>query len=148
MFSDLDASTILGIVAGPVRAWPVPRPRRWLVRLQLVAMDMSAEYRAAVRTPLPRAEITVDHFRFVARVSQMITYARRRQGRFLHGRRGSNSNPAYRHRRLLTCNQETSPRSPVPARPKSSKPVNAERTLTPYRRADSTARRNTDVVSA
>ena len=88
------------------RRWLAERPRWWRARVQLVAIDMSAEFRAAVRFALPRAVITVDHFHVVARANQMITEVRRRRSQTLHGRRGRNSDPAYRYRKLLTCNQE------------------------------------------
>lgn len=110
VFTDLDTGTILDIVDGrrgtAVRAWLAERPRWWRARVQLVAIDMSAEFRAAVRAGLPRAVITVDHFHVVARANQMITDVRRRRSQTLHGRRGRNSDPAYRYRKLLTCNQE------------------------------------------
>lgn len=65
VFTDLDTGTILDIVDGrrgaTVRRWLAERPRWWRARVQLVAIDMSAEFRAAVRFALPRAVITVDH---------------------------------------------------------------------------------------
>lgn len=108
--TNLDTGTILDIVDGrcgvAVRRWLAERPRWWRARVQLVAIDMSAQFRAAVRTALPKAMITVDHCHGVARANQMITEVRRRRSQTLHGRRGRNSDPAYRYRKLLTCNQE------------------------------------------
>lgn len=89
-----------------MRRWLAARPRWWRAKVELVAIDMSAELRAAVRTSLPRAVITVDHCHVVARANQMITDVPRRRSQTLHGRRDRNSDPAYRYRKLLTCNQE------------------------------------------
>ncbi len=69
-------------------------------------MDMSSEFRRAVRSALPKALITVDHWHVVARANQMITDIRRRRSHDLHGRRGTASDPAWKYRKLLTCNQE------------------------------------------
>jgi transposase len=109
MFTDLDTGTILHIVdgrRGQVCDWIRGRPRwRWN-RVQLVAMDMSTESRRAVCTALPKAAITVDHWHVVARANQMVTEVRRRRAHDLHGRRGRATDPAWKHRKLLTCNQE------------------------------------------
>jgi transposase len=110
VFTDLDTGAILDIVDGrrgqAVRDWIGARPRWWRKRIELVAMDMSSEFRRAVRSALPKALITVDHWHVVARANQMITDVRRRRSHDLHGRRGRASDPAWKYRKLLTCNQE------------------------------------------
>lgn len=110
VFTDLDTGAILDIVDGrrgtAVRAWIKDRPRWWRNRVELVAMDMSSEFRRAVRTVLPKAAITVDHWHVVARANQMITDVRRRRSHDLHGRRGRAADPAWKYRKLLTCSQE------------------------------------------
>ncbi|WP_422387513.1 ISL3 family transposase [Arthrobacter sulfonylureivorans] len=110
VFTDLDTGAILDIVDGrrgqAVRDWIGARPRWWRKRIEMVAMDMSSEFRRAVRTVLPKALITVDHWHVVARANQMITDVRRRRSHDLHGRRGRASDPAWKYRKLLTCNQE------------------------------------------
>ncbi|GAA4038278.1 ISL3 family transposase [Arthrobacter methylotrophus] len=110
VFTDLDTGAILDIVDGrrgqAVRDWIRARPRWWRNRVELVAMDMSTEFRRAVRKALPKAGITVDHWHVVARANQMVTEVRRRRAHDLHGRRGRATDPAWRYRKLLTCNQE------------------------------------------
>jgi transposase len=110
VFTDLDTGAILDIVDGrrgqAVRDWIGARPRWWRNRVELVAMDMSTEFRRAVRKALPKAAITVDHWHVVARANQMVTEVRRRRAHDLHGRRGRATDPAWKYRKLLTCNQE------------------------------------------
>jgi transposase len=92
-----------------VRDWIRARPRWWRNRVELVAMDMSAEFRRAVHKALPKASITVDHWHVVARANQMVTEVRRGRAHDLHGRRGRATDPAWKYRKLLTCNQENYP---------------------------------------
>ena len=70
MLTDLDTGAILDVVDGPrgktVKAWLLARPRWWRRRIEYVAIDMSAEFRAAIRTVLPRARISVDNWHVVA----------------------------------------------------------------------------------
>lgn len=110
VFTDLDTGAILDIVDGrrgqAVRDWIRARPRWWRNRVELVAMDMSTEFRRAVRKALPKAAITVDHWHVVARANQMVTEVCRRRAHDLYGRRGRATDPAWKYRKLLTCNQE------------------------------------------
>ncbi len=110
VFTDLDTGAILDIVDGrrgqAVRDWIGARPRWWRNKVELVAMDMSSEFRRAVRKVLPKAAITVDHWHVVARANQMVTEVRRRRAHDLHGRRGRATDPAWKYRKLLTCNQD------------------------------------------
>lgn len=110
VFTDLDTGAILDIVDGrrgqAVRDWIGARPRWWRNKVEMVAMDMSTEFRRAIRKVLPKAAITVDHWHVVARANQMVTEVRRRRAHDLHGRRGRATDPAWKYRKLLTCNQE------------------------------------------
>ncbi|MFE6406542.1 transposase [Streptomyces sp. NPDC057837] len=45
-----------------VLAWLATTPLAWRKSIRHVAIDMSATYRAAVRTGLPHAIVVVDHF--------------------------------------------------------------------------------------
>lgn len=110
VFTDLDTGKILDIVDGrrgaAVKKWLKSRPRYWRQRVQYVAIDMSAEFRKAVREDLPKAKISVDHFHVIARANLMITQVRRRRSHEVHERRGRVADPAYKYRKLLTCNLE------------------------------------------
>ncbi len=63
VFTDLDDGAILDVVDGrrgaTVKAWLGARPRWWRQRVKIVALDMSSEFRAAVRKALPRARVSV-----------------------------------------------------------------------------------------
>ncbi|EST21525.1 hypothetical protein N566_27430 [Streptomycetaceae bacterium MP113-05] len=71
-----------------------------------MAIDMSAAYRAAVRTGLPHATIVVDHFHIVQLANKMLSMVRRRTTAELRGRRGSASDPEWKARRRLLRNRE------------------------------------------
>ncbi|MGP5704217.1 ISL3 family transposase, partial [Glutamicibacter arilaitensis] len=110
VFTDLDTGKILDIVDGrrcaAVKKWLKSRPRYWRQRVQYVAIDMSAEFRKAVRENLPKAKISVDHFHVIQRANLMITQVRRRRSHEVLQRRGRAADPAYKYRKLLTCNLE------------------------------------------
>src|SRR5699024_7097400 len=57
VFTDLDTGAILDVVDGrrgkTVTDWVKARPRWWRRRVRLVAIDMSSEFRAAIRKVLP-----------------------------------------------------------------------------------------------
>jgi transposase len=107
MFTDLDTGAILDVVDGrrgaTVTAWVKARPRWWRRRVELVAIDMSAEFRAAVRQVLPKARISVDHWHVIRLANDMVTKVRRRRAWELHARRGRALDPSWRYRKLLTC---------------------------------------------
>lgn len=110
VFTDLDTGMILDVVDGrrgaTVLKWISQRPRYWRQRVHYVAIDMSTEFRKAVRSALPKAKISVDHFHVVAKTNEMVTNVRRRRSHEKVGRRGRMSEPTYRYRKLLTCNLE------------------------------------------
>jgi transposase len=107
VFTDLDTGALLDVIDGrrgtTVTAWIGARPRWWRRRVQLVAIDMSAEFRAAIRTALPKARISVDHWHVVRLANEMVTKVRRRRVWELHARRGRNIDTPWRYRKLLTC---------------------------------------------
>lgn len=107
VFTDLDTGAILDVVDGrrgkAVTTWLAARPRWWRRRVQLVAIDLSAEFRAAVRKALPNARISADHWHVVRLANEMVTKVRRRRVWELHARRGRNVDVPYRYRQLLVC---------------------------------------------
>ncbi|MGP9526703.1 ISL3 family transposase [Glutamicibacter sp. AOP5-A2-18] len=110
VFTDLDTGKILDIVDGrrgtAVKRWLKNRPRYWRQRVQYVAIDMSSEFRKAVRENLPKVKVSVDHFHVIQRANLMITQVRRRRSHEVFDRRGRAADPAYKYRKLLTCNLE------------------------------------------
>jgi transposase len=109
VFTDLDTGAVLDVVDGrrgtAVRWWIRQRPDAWRARVELVAIDMSAEFRAAVRDVLPGAAIVADHWHVATRANLMVTAARRRRSWEFNDRRGRIIDPAWKYRRLLTCRQ-------------------------------------------
>ena len=107
VFTDLDDGAILDVVDGRrgkvVTSWLAARPRWWRRRVQIVALDMSSEFRAAVRKALPRARVSVDHWHVVRLANEMVTKVRRRRVWELHERRGRATDTPWRYRKLLTC---------------------------------------------
>lgn len=65
VFTDLDTGAVLDVIDGrrgyAVRWWLARRPACWRGRIQVVAIDMSSEFRAAVRDSLPGVPIVADH---------------------------------------------------------------------------------------
>jgi len=88
-----------------VRWWLRQRPESWRAQVEIVAIDMSAEFRAAVRDVLPTAQIVADHWHVMTRANHMVTQVRRRRSWDLHARRGRITDPAWKYRTLLTCKQ-------------------------------------------
>ena len=66
LFTDLDTGGVLGVVDGrdgaAARGWLKTRRRWWRHRVQVVAIDPSAAFRAALHPLLPYANTSVDHF--------------------------------------------------------------------------------------
>ena len=89
-----------------VRWWLRARPEPWRARVQIVAIDMSSEFRAAIGEVLPKARIAADHWNVMTRANQMVTQVRRRRSWDLHARRGRIVDPAWKYRTLLTCRQD------------------------------------------
>ena len=101
---------LLGQVEGrapsDVLAWLAGTDLRWRKQIRYVAIDMSAGYRAAVRTGLPHTTIVVDHFHVVQLANKMLNIVRRRTTATLRGRRGRATDPEWKARRRLLRNRE------------------------------------------
>lgn len=107
-FVDLDLDRpgwLLGLVPGrsgaAVQTWLAARDEAWRAAVDVVALDPSAPFAAAIRRLLPRATVVVDHWHLVRLANQMVTEVRQRVARELLGRRGRKPDPAWAHRRLL-----------------------------------------------
>jgi len=107
-FVDLDTGRpgwLLGLTPGrsgaAVTAWLSTRDQAWRDGIEVVALDPSAPFAAAIRRALPGATIVVDHFHMVRLANQVLTEVRQRVARDQHRRRGRKTDPAWAHRRLL-----------------------------------------------
>jgi transposase len=102
---DADTGRVLGVVDGRqgagVGAWLAARPQAWRDRVQVVAIDPSAPYRAALRRHLPQAAVSVDAFHLVQLANDVVTKVRQRLTRQVKGRRGRAKDPVWVNRRLL-----------------------------------------------
>lgn len=90
-----------GRTSGAVAAWLAARSPAWRQAVQVVAIDPSAPYAAAVRQLLPQARIAVDHFHLVAAANRVVTQVRQRVTREHLGRRGRRTDPLWVNRRHL-----------------------------------------------
>ena len=107
-FVDLDTGRpgwLLGLVPGrsgaAVATWLTAQPEAWRAGIEVVALDPSAPFAAAIRRLLPQAVIVVDHWHLVRLANQVLTEVRQRVAREQLGRRGRRADPAWAHRRLL-----------------------------------------------
>ena len=105
---DLDpghAGGIIGLAPGRSGAcltgWLALQTQDFRDRIEVVAIDPSAPYAAAIRRELPDATIVLDHFHLVLLANQVLTEVRQRVAREQHGRRGRKVDPSWAHRRLL-----------------------------------------------
>jgi len=89
-----------------VLAWLSTTELNWRKSIRYVAIDMSATYRAAVRTGLPHAIVVVDHFHVVQLANKMLSTVRRRTTAQVRGRRGRATDPEWKARRRLLRNRE------------------------------------------
>jgi transposase len=107
-FVDLDIGRpgwLLGLVPGrsgaAVESWLSNQPQSWRDGIEVVALDPSAPFAAAIRRLLPQATIVVDHWHLVRLANQAVTEVRQRVAREQLGHRGRKADPAWAHRRLL-----------------------------------------------
>lgn len=101
-----------GRTAATVVGWLCRRSPAFRDAVQIVALDPSAPYAAAVRQALPHARIAVDHFHLVLLANQALTRVRQRVTRELLERRGRAADPVWANRRLLLRGRERlSPRA-------------------------------------
>lgn len=105
--TDLDTRMILDVVNGERGAtmlkWISQRARYWHQPVHYFALDMSTEFRKAIRAALPKAKISVDHFHVIAKTNEMDTNVRRRRSHERVGLRGRMTEPASRCRKLWTA---------------------------------------------
>jgi transposase len=110
-FTDLTGDQgILGHTEGRAKAdviaWLREQPAEWLADIQLVATDLCAAFRAAVRVVLPHAALCADPFHVVQAANRMVTKVRQRLVRERYGRRVRKTDPEYGIKRLLLRNIE------------------------------------------
>lgn len=114
-FTNLATGQVIGVVDGrdsaAVKSWLKERPRWWRHRVKVVAIDPSAAFRSAVRSWLPKARVSVDHFHLVKLANDVVTQVRRRVSWDRHGRRGRGTDLSWANRLLLLRGYDTlSPR--------------------------------------
>jgi transposase len=101
---------LLGQVEGrtvaDVLAWLSATDLTWRKSIRYAAIDMSATYRAAIRTGLPDVIVVVDHFHVVQLANKMLSLLRRRTTAEVRGRRGRATDPEWKARRRLLRNRE------------------------------------------
>lgn len=107
-FVDLDTGRpggLLGLTPGrsgaAVEAWLNQQSEAWKAGIEIVALDPSAPFAAAIRRALPHAVIVVDHWHLVRLANAAVTDVRQRVTREQLGRRGRKTDPAWAHRQLL-----------------------------------------------
>jgi len=107
-FVDLDTDRpggLLGLTPGrsgaAVESWLDRQSQAWKAGVQVVALDPSAPFAAAIRRALPHATIVVDHWHLVRLANQVVTEVRQRVAREQLGRRGGKTDIAWAHRGLL-----------------------------------------------
>ena len=101
---------LLGQVDGrssaAVLRWLAERSEDFRDGVEIVAVDPSTPYAAAVRDALPAARVAVDHFHLVALANAAVTAVRQRVTREQLGRRGRRRDPIWANRRLLLRGRE------------------------------------------
>ena len=104
-FVNLQTGQVIGVVDGrsgaAVATWLDARSPAWRERVEVVAIDPSAAFRATVTRALPTARVSVDHFHLIQLANLMVTQVRQRVAREQLGHRGRKNDPAWAHRLLL-----------------------------------------------
>lgn len=104
-FVNLQTGQVIGVVDGrdsaAVATWLAARSDAWRARVEVVAIDPSAAFRATVTRALPMARVSVDHFHLIQLANLMLTQVRQRVTREQLGHRGRKENAAWAHRLLL-----------------------------------------------
>ena len=101
LLGQVDGRTAVSVVG-----WLARRSQAFRDAIQVVALDPSAPYAAAVRAALPNARIAVDHFHLVLLANRALTAVRQRVTRELLDRRGRAVDPVWANRRLLLRGRE------------------------------------------
>ena len=107
-FVDLDPAHpggLLGLApgrsGGSVRGWLALQSPQFRAGIEVVAVDPSAPFAAALRDVLPHATLVVDHWHLHRLANLMLTQVRQRVTQQVHGHRGRASNDSWAYRRLL-----------------------------------------------
>nr|WP_177227786.1 transposase [Micrococcus terreus] len=106
-FVDAYTGHVPGFVDGRscrnVTDWLRQRSGAWLESLEVVAIDLSATFRTAIRQMLPAVEISVNHWHMVKLGNQTLTAVRQRVICEVLGRRGRKQDVVWAHRMMLLC---------------------------------------------
>jgi transposase len=107
-FVDLDPTHpggLLGLAPGrsgaSVRGWLDLQSQAFRDGIEVVAVDPSAPFAAALREVLPHATLVVDHWHLHRLANLMLTQVRQRVTQQVHGHRGRKANDSWAYRRLL-----------------------------------------------
>jgi transposase len=107
-FVDLDPAHpggLLGLAPGrsgaSVRGWLDLQSEQFRDGIEVVAVDPSAPFAAALRQVLPHATLVVDHWHLHRLGNLMLTQVRQRVTQQVHGHRGRKRNDSWAYRRLL-----------------------------------------------
>ena len=107
-FVDLDPAHpggLLGLAPGrsgaSVRGWLALQTPEFRAGIEVVAVDPSAPFAAALRDVLPHATLVVDHWHLHRLANLMLTSVRQRVTQQVHGHRGRAGNDSWAYRRLL-----------------------------------------------
>lgn len=107
-FVDLDPAHpggLLGLAPGrsgaSVRGWLDLQTPAFRAGVEVVAVDPSAPFAAALRDVLPHATLVVDHWHLHRLANLMLTQVRQRVTQQVHGHRGRSNNDSWAYRRLL-----------------------------------------------
>ena len=107
-FVDLDPAHpggLLGLAPGrsgaSVRGWLDLQSQEFRDGIEVVAVDPSAPFAAALREVLPHATLVVDHWHLHRLGNLMLTQVRQRVTQQVHGHRGRKTNDSWAFRRLL-----------------------------------------------
>ena len=107
-FVDLDPDRpggLLGLAPGrsgaAVTGWLDRQSAAFRAGIEVVAVDPSAPFAAAVRRTLPTAQLVVDHWHLHRLANLMLTRVRQRVTVQVHGHRGRKTNDAWAYRQLL-----------------------------------------------
>ena len=107
-FVDLDPTHpggLLGLAPGrsgsSVRGWLDLQSEQFRDGIEVVAVDPSAPFAAALRDVLPHTTLVVDHWHLHRLANLMLTQVRQRTTQQVHEHRGRKSNDSWAHRRLL-----------------------------------------------
>jgi transposase len=95
-----------GRTADDAAYWLAQAGPAWRDAVQIVAIDMCAIYKSAVRRMLPAARLAADLFHVVQLAVKMTGDVRRRVVRARYGRRGRSGDPEYGLKGLLARNLE------------------------------------------